>query len=335
MPARRLPLLLLLCLAVALTALPAGALPQRTLLPFGENPWLERQVLNIAHRGGDLEFPENTLYAFHRALEAGADVLEMDLYATADGEVIVLHDATVDRTTDGTGRADELTLAEVQSLDAAHWFVPGRRQARDAAPEAYVYRGIATGAVEPPEGFAAEDFRIPTLREVLEAFPDALLNLELKDGLPTARPFHQQVADLLAEFDRSDDVIVASFIDTYIEPFKLVAPHVPTAMGTLQAAVFKVSTLGGVPGLPNPRYQALQVPTDLVIEVTDEDFVAGAHRNGLAVHVWTINDRETMERLLDLGVDGIMTDRPSLLHELLVERGLAEPRPVEDEDEAA
>jgi glycerophosphoryl diester phosphodiesterase len=310
----------LLAVAVPGAALPLAAPPS----PLGDNPWLERRVLNIAHRGGDLEVPENTLYGFHQALELGADVLEMDLYATADGEVVVIHDATVDRTTNGSGRVDEMTLAEVQALDAAHWYVPGRRQTRTAEPEDYVFRGIATGAVEPPEGFTASDFRVPTLREVLETFPDVWLNLELKDGAPTtAEPFDAQVAELLAEFGRTDDVVVASFIDTYIEPFKLRAPDVSTAMATGQAAVFKASTMAVAPGAPNPRYQALQVPISLNgIEVVDEDFVARAHANGLAVHVWTINDEADMAWLLDIGVDGIMTDRPSVLEALLVERGL-------------
>lgn len=323
--------LLAVALVLALSGVPAAALPasepplgdERVTAPLGDNPWLERRVLNIGHRGGVIEVPENTLFGFHDALERGVDVLEMDMYATADGEVVLIHDTTVDRTTDGSGPVEDFTLEELKALDAAHWFVPGRGTPRDAAADDYVYRGVATGEVEPPEGFEPNDFTIPTLREVLETFPDTMLVIEFKTGMPDGTAFHEEVAELLEEFDRTDDVIVASFVDTYLEPFKLIAPDVHTSTATGQAAVFWASAQGPAPGAPNPRYQALQVPITFEgLEVVNEDFVARAQANGFAVHVWTINDRETMEWLLDIGVDGIMTDRPSLLDELLAERGI-------------
>jgi glycerophosphoryl diester phosphodiesterase len=292
------------------------------------NPWLERRVLHIAHQGGEIEAPSNTLYALKTAKAKGAEVLEIDVHATADGELVVLHDATVDRTTNGTGRVDALTLAQIKALDAAHWFVPGCGTCHDRAAGEYTLRGYASGARRIPgalrkQGFTANDFRIPTLREVLAAFPDDLINIEIKNTAPQTAPYEQALAELLREFGRTDDAIVVSFTDNATEIFKLYAPEVSTAVGTAQAAAFWTSAQGPLPGAPNPRHHALQVPVELEgLTVVTPEFVQRAHANGLAVHVWTINDRPTMEWLVDIGVDGVMTDRPALLEQVLAEKGV-------------
>ncbi|NND66765.1 MAG: hypothetical protein HKN19_04175, partial [Halioglobus sp.] len=133
--------------------------------PFSKdpNPWVvgDADPLNFAHRGGVIDFPENTLYAYAEAARAGADVLEMDVYQTQDNELVIIHDDTVDRTTNGTGRVTDLTLAELRALDAAFWYIPGEGVRRDRAGEDYTFRGIATGEKPPPAGYAPEDFRIP------------------------------------------------------------------------------------------------------------------------------------------------------------------------------
>ncbi len=285
------------------------------------NPWLERRVLNIAHQGGEIEAPSNTLYALKTAKAKGAEVLEIDVHATGDGEIVVIHDDTVDRTTNGTGRVDSLTLEQVKALDAAHWFVPDCGTCHGRPAEQYALRGYATGERELPEelrAFEPADFTIPTLREVLEAFPDDLINIEIKSTAPQTAPYERALADLLAEFGRTDDTIVVSFLDHAVEAFKLHAPDVHTATATGQTAAFWATAQGPLPGAPNPRYQAMQVPMQLNgIPVVTPEFVQRAHANGLAVHVWTINDRATMESLIAMGVDGIMTDRPTLLAEVL------------------
>ena len=288
-----------------------------------DNPWLERRVWNIAHQGGENEAPSDTLYAFKTAMDKGVDMLELDVHATADGEIVVLHDATVDRTTNGTGSVDELTLAQIKALDAAHWFVPDKGTTHSADPGQYVFRGVATGVRPPPDGFTPNDFTIPTLREVLETFPEVPINIEVKNTIPNTAPYERILADLLREFGRSDDVIVVSFLDHAIELFKLWAPEIHTATATVETAIFHTSQRGPLPGLPNPRYVALQVPVTfesipgVPVRVVDAGFVADAHANGLAVHVWTINDRATMCELIGLGVDGIMTDFPTLLETIL------------------
>lgn len=299
----------------------------------GSNPWLERRVLNVAHQGGAREAPSNTLFALKTAVAAGADMLEIDVHATADGRVVAIHDTTVDRTTNRSGRVDAQTLAELKRLDAAYWFVPGCGACHDRPPDDYVLRGYATGRRTIPTGLhrrygldqplTPNDFAIPTLGEILASFPDTLITLEIKRTAPDTTPYEQDVARLLRAFGRSDDVIVVSFSDLAIEKFKLHAPEVHTAPAAGQTAAFSASSRGAAPGAPNPRYRALQVPITVEgVRVVTRDFVADAHANGLAVHVWTVNDPAVMRRLVAIGVDGIMTDRPTVLEQVLAAEGV-------------
>jgi glycerophosphoryl diester phosphodiesterase len=307
-----------LLVAAAMAAVPPAAANADGLTA---NPWPARRILNIAHQGGEIEAPSNTLFAFKTAVEKGSDVVELDVHATADRELVVVHDATVDRTTDGQGRVDAMTLEQIKALDAAHWFVPRCGTCHGLPPSRYAYRGFATGDRPIPRRLAAfepNDFRIPTLREVLEEFPEVLINIEIKATAPETAPYEEELAALLREFDRTTDTIVVSFMDHAVERFKVFAPEVSTAPGTGQTGAFWASSQGPLPGAPNPRYHALQVPIEFNgLRVVTEDFVSDAHANGFAVHVWTINDRATMEWLLDIGADGIMTDRPTLLEKVL------------------
>lgn len=296
-------------------------------LPTADNPWLARSPISFAHRGGVREFPENTLFAYHRAAAAGSDVLEMDVYQTADDELVILHDLTVDRTTDGSGDVGDFTLAELKALDAAYWFVPGEGTTRDADPEDYIYRGIATGDKPPAPGFTANDFRIPTLDEALARFPDALINVELKPDADDTGNYEGNVARLLRDFGRFDDVMVASFVDTAAALFKLQGACISTSVPLAEAAAVTLASKGPLPMIPPPGHQAFQVPMDtssvsqipdaLQIEVVTQDFIDDVHAAGLAVHVWTIDDCPTMVKLLEMGVDGIMTDRPLRLQQVL------------------
>ena len=301
-------------LVAASVAVPAGA-------QDAANEWLERRVLNIAHQGGEIEAPSNTLFAFKTAKDKGADVLELDVHATSDGELVVIHDATVDRTTNGTGRVDSMTLEEIKELDAAHWFVPDCGTCHDEADGSYAYRGFATGEVPIPRSlgkFEPNDFKIPSLREVLDEFPEEMINIEIKSTAPETMPYEDKLAALLAEYGRTTDTIVVSFLDHAVEIFKALAPEVNTATGTAETGGFWATTQGPLPGLPSIHHQALQVPIVFNgVTVVTEEFVQEAHANGLAVHVWTINDRSEMEWLVEIGVDGIMTDRPTLLEDVL------------------
>jgi glycerophosphoryl diester phosphodiesterase len=299
-----------------LLAMPGAAFAQLVT----ENPWLEGRPLNIAHQGGEIEAPSDTLYAFKTAKRKGADVIETDVHLTADGRVVVLHDETVDRTTNGSGSVEQMTLDQVKRLDAAYWFIEGEGTVHDASRPArdFTWRGVATGERPPPERFEPNDFKIPTLDEVLAAFPHTRLNIELKPTTIMSGRLESAVAALLARHGRSDDVIVASFNDSQVELFKALAPEVHTAPGTGQVAAFWASSQGPGTGTPNPQHVALQVPeTFNGLTVVSPDFIADAHANNLAVHVWTVNDADDMRRLLDWGVNGIMTDRPTLLERVL------------------
>ena len=292
------------------------------------NPWLVNgsDPLNFAHRGGVTDFPENTLYAYAEAALAGADVLEMDVYQTRDNELVILHDLDVDRTTNGQGNVVDLTLAELRALDAAYWFVPGVGTPHDRPVEDYIFRGIATGDKAPPPGYSAEDFGIPTLEEALSRFPHKLLNLELKPDDGTGN-YEQQMADLLQAYGRYTDIIAASFVDAAANKFKAIAPCVFTSVPLDQATLLILGSQGDGVIPPVPEHvtwqvppdtsQVSQVPDDFFLEVVTPDFIADSHAANLAVQVWTINSCEEMLRMIDLGVDGIMTDQPLLLESIL------------------
>ena len=301
-------------------------------MPFTKtpNPWRRNgeDPLNFAHRGGVIDFPENTLYAYAEAALAGADVLEMDVYQTRDNELVVIHDLDVDRTTNGTGDIVDLTLAELRALDAAYWFVPGEGTPRDRPASAYAFRGIATGDKPPPPGYSPEDFRIPTLEEALARFPNNLINLELKPDLDGAGNYEEQMATLLKRYGRFTDVIAVSFVDAAANNFKAEAPCVYTAVPLDQGTSIVLAGLGDGVFPDVPEHITFQVPPDtsqigpqnpdnFFLEIVTPDFISDSHAVNLAVHVWTINSCEEMLRLMDLGVDGIMTDRPILLESLL------------------
>ena len=282
--------------------------------PAPANPWLGRRVIAYAHQGGAWEAPSSTLFAIRRALDLGATGIELDVHATADGHLVVCHDGTVDRTTDGRGSIHALTLAEVRSLDNAYWFAPGADVSPGLEPDAYPYRGRA------PDD---HDFAVATLDEVLDLLDDhprVALNLDIKATAPAVEPYEERLAAALAGHDHRDRVIVASFLDIATDAFRRWAPDVATSAGTLAVAGFWRALAQGE-AVPAMGHVALQVPAVYGDQVlVDERFVVAAHEHGLAVHVWTINDEEEMVRLVDLGVDGIISDRPTPLVGLLRQR---------------
>ncbi len=280
----------------------------------GTSVWLERRVIAYAHQGGAWESPSSTLHAIAHALEAGATGIELDVHATADGELVVCHDATVDRTTAGQGTIASFTLAELRQMDFSYWWIAGADVTPGRPPGEYPFRGRAP---------ADPLFGIATLREVLERFPGIVLNLDIKQTAPVVAPYEESLARLLAEFDRTDDVIVASFLDSATDAFRGFAPSVPTSAGTMATAEAWRAVQAGedLPEIPAIAYQVPERQGDLV--VVDEPFVVAAHRAGTAVHVWTVNDTESMGRLLDLGVDGIISDVPTTLCGVMGSRGVA------------
>ena len=343
---RRITVILLgLILSVA-----AGAASASAVAP-DPNPWLTKRFLNIAHQGGEDEAPSSTMFAFKSAVaERGADMLELDVQLTSDGKLVVIHDDTVTRTTNGpTERPDsqvrDMTLAEVQALDAAYWFRPGSySHDADIPAEEFIYRGIRTGDRPPPAGYTAEDFRIPTLTEVLDTFPNTPINIEIKqpkacegdlecDSAPLGIPTAEALAALLDEpaYSSRTDLIVVSFSDLLIGAFNQMdaAPKVALAAGVAGVASY-VAT--GVPPLPDvaafqvpPDQNGLAVPEMLLQGPTGRD----AHADGYAVHVWPNgaepDGEESYARLIELGIDGYMSSQPGRLHAFLCANEI--PRP--------
>ncbi|MGO9559660.1 MAG: glycerophosphodiester phosphodiesterase [Acidimicrobiales bacterium] len=281
-----------------------------------DNPWLSRRVIAYAHQGGAREAPSSTLCAIAHAIELGAPAIELDVHATADRKIVVCHDPTLERTTNVAGEICSRTLAELMELDNSYWFVQGEDVQTGCPEESYIYRGRAP---------ADHRYGIASLEEILEQFPGAILNLDIKRTAPEIEPYEDVLAELLRAYERLDDVIVASFNDGATESFSRYAPEIPTSAGTAATADFFRSARAGEPAPESvARHVALQVPATFgEITVVDEQFVEAAHRGGLAVHVWTIDDRPEMERLLDLDVDGIISDSPSVLVPLLEEREIA------------
>jgi glycerophosphoryl diester phosphodiesterase len=265
--------------------------------PASERPFFardQRQPLVMAHRGGKGLWPENTLYAFEQAVAIGVDVLEMDVHSTVDGVLVIMHDGTVDRTTDGAGPVQSLTLEELKALDAGYNWSPDNGGT-------FPYRG---------QGIA-----VPTVEEVFATFPTTPLNIEIKQAEPSiAASFCQ----LIRDHGLMDKVLVASFHQETIKEFRRECPEVATSTGESEVvALFALSRLL-LEATVSPVAQAVQVPEYRSgLHVLTPRFVDAAHNRNLQVHAWTINDVDDMQRLIDLGVDGIITDYPDRLMDLL------------------
>jgi glycerophosphoryl diester phosphodiesterase len=278
------------------------------------NAWLERRVVAFAHQGGSFEGPSSTLWAIERALANGASAIELDVHATKDRRIVVCHDESIDRTTNHHGLIADLTLAQLNEMDNAFWFIPGDTVTHGRDDDEYHLRGQAP---------SDRSLGIATLEEVSEAFPGVQLNLDIKQSDPDVEPYEELLATELARLERLESVIVASFHDVAIQRFRSFAPGVATSAATNEMVAFYLSMIEGSAPVVAPVV-AFQVPSKVQeVEVITEQFVETAHAAGVAVHVWTINDVPEMQTLLDRGVDGIVSDRPTMLASLLEERGCA------------
>lgn len=250
------------------------------------NLLLSDQHLNIAHRGGGKLRPEATLPAFEHALSVGADVIEFDVHASSDGIVVVIHDDTVDRTTDGSGTVADMSFAELRMLDAGYEFTPDGGQT-------FPYRGMG--------------IQIPTLDEVLEAFPDQYYLIEIKQYEPSIVPNVLAILEAHAVLDR---VVLASFQQVTIDAVRAANPELFTSMTLAEMVEFYGA-------IEQPGYQPPALFVQAPWDVVDQPLVDFAHSLGLKVQPWTINTEPLMLDLIALGVDGIMTDDPALLEATL------------------
>lgn len=254
----------------------------------------------MAHRGASGEAPENTIPAFDLAVEQAADILEMDVHLTRDGYVVVAHDPTVDRVTDGHGAIADMTLAQLQALDAG-------------------YRFTADGGTTYP--FRGTGVQVPTLAQVLARYPQMPLNIEIKAH---SEVLVRKTRALLEEHGRLGDksVVLAAFDHGLIEIIRRIAPEVETCFSVKEIRQFLVRTWLNVPRFRSIG-RAFQVPVRRsLLRIVTARFVRVAQAAGFEVHPWTIDDEAEMHRLLDLGVDGLFTNHPALARQVLAARGM-------------
>jgi glycerophosphoryl diester phosphodiesterase len=241
------------------------------------------RVLNLAHRGAKEVTPENTLPAFERALEMGAHGIELDVQLTFDDVPVIMHNFKLDETTDGEGTIPEHTLEQLKAFDAGAHF---------------------------GEEFAGTE--IPTLAEVLEAFPEAIVNVELKSLTLNDTGLERAVIDVVREHQAEGRVIVSSFNPFCLRRMSNLASDLP--LGQLNDPELPFLLRKGVT-LWRVKRQAIHPYYTMV----DQKFVNAAHNKGRRVNAWTVNESDEMRRLIDLGVDGVITDRPDVLHSVLNE----------------
>lgn len=253
-----------------------------------------KPTLHIAHRGGALLAPENTLVAFRSAVDTWrTNMLELDVHLSKDGELMVIHDATVDRCTDGTDAIADLTVAELEKLDAG-------------------YRFTTDGKTFP---FRGQGVRIPTLREVLRAFPGLPLNLDVKNDV---RDVEHALAGVLREENALGHVTIGSEDDALADRLARAMPGA-CVFYPREALTDYVLTAkqGGIPE-PDERFAVLDMPLYLQgFRLIDPMFLEVARTQGKWVNVWVVDDPLEMRKLRMEGVGGIMTDRPDLLRQVL------------------
>lgn len=266
-------------------------------MPKPRHPFFEglEPTLHIAHRGGALLAPENTFAAFRPAVEQHkTQMLEIDVQLTSDGAVVVAHDDTVDRCTDGTGDIHDFTLAELGKLDAGHHFT-------------------ADGGRTFP--FRGQGLRIPTLREVLDAYPTLRFNIEVKRPLPGIEDAFREE---LLEARALERVCCGAMDDALAARLHAVLPEACHFYPREALTAFVMAVKTGEPVPEDPRFLVLDMPLEYQgMRLIDAELVQAVERHGKWVNVWTIDDPAEMKRLVAERVGGVMTDRPDLLRQVL------------------
>ncbi len=255
------------------------------------------RTLVIAHQGGDGVWPGDTMLAFENAVHIGADVLEMDAHITKDGHIVLMHDEEVDRTTDGAGLIEEMTLDEIKKLDAAYdWSTDEGKT--------FPYRG--------------QGIQVPTLEDVFQQFPQMRYVIEIK---LTKNPIDKPLCDLIRQYNMQDKALIGSFHDEAMKNFRATCPEVATSASRTEVRNYVLLGKVFLWGFYLPRFQTIQPPWDpeesLGIQIMTERFVRESHAKNLRVEPWTVDDPELMKLYIEWGVDGIITDRPDLLVEAL------------------
>jgi glycerophosphoryl diester phosphodiesterase len=267
--------------------------------------------LVLAHTGGEDAYPGGTIYGFAESVRAGVDILDFNVLLAADGELVVQHDLTVDRTTDGTGDVATMTSAELAALDNAYWFTPMCGTCRDQPDADYVWRGVRTGDRPAPAGYEADDFAIPTLAAVAARFPTIAFGIEIKDEGAQADAVATALAEELIRLDRVDSTVVSSFDDGALATMQRLAPGITLSPG-IEATTAWV--LNRVP-LPD-GFTILQLPPEFGgLQLLTPELIADSAAAGYPIWVWpndrTLENEASYRQFLDAGVAGLNINQPA------------------------
>ena len=289
-------LLILGAIYIFLNILPVHHVEAHPFFENGDKP------LVVAHQGGEHLRPSNTMIAFEHAKELGVDVIETDIHISKDGYLVAIHDPTVNRTTDGSGKVVDFNLDELKQLDAGYYFEKNGK---------HPYRN--------------QGIQLVTIEELFQRFPDMRFILEIKNTNPSEKidPLINRLVHLIDTYGMRQKVLIGSFDQEVVEQFRSQAgPGIVTSGGRGEVTKFVILNKFFLKNFYRPQVEALQIPqSESGFDLTTKSIVEGAERIGMNLHYWTINDPDDMRRLIENGADGIITDRPDLLIEILNQLG--------------
>jgi glycerophosphoryl diester phosphodiesterase len=289
--------------AATTTAAPAPPATVEDLLHLG-------RPIVLAHTGGEDEFPASTMFAFGESMKASVDMLDLNVQLSHDGVLVVHHDDSVEGATNGTGKVADLDYAAIRALDDAYWFTADC-VCKDKPASDYLYRGMRTGGQPPPAGYTADDFAVPTLRELIARYPDVPLNIEVKGtGEPAVAAARELISEL-TELGRLQATVISSFDDQVVDAVRAMAPSIKISPGLSVASGWVLS------GTPLPAGERiLQLPPRYEgVEVLTPDVIARSHAAGYVIWVWpddrSLENASGYASLLAEGMDGLNINFPA------------------------
>ncbi|MBN2402895.1 MAG: glycerophosphodiester phosphodiesterase [Spirochaetes bacterium] len=249
----------------------------------------------FAHRGASKEFPENTLPAFERAVELGVDYIELDVRFTRDKRFALIHDETIDRVTEGSGRVSDYSMDELKKFDAGYSFTSDRGTT-------YPFRG--------------KGIMLMSLDELLEAFPEQKIDIDIKDKNPGQI---KHLVEIIDKYNAYDRVVAASKHYVNLKALRKMCPQIPTGFSLFEMMwIFFLYKCGLLFLDMTFKGNMLQLPEYYAqFKLITGSFIKELHKKGIDLHVWTVNREQDMRRLIDIGVGGIMSDDPALLCKVL------------------
>jgi len=287
---------------------PTLVTPQATTV--AETLALGRPVI-MAHASGEIIHPHSSPYGYAEAVNVGVDILDFDVQLTKDGVLVVQHDLDVDAGTDGSGNVIDMTYDQILALDNAYWFTKNCT-CKDKPETDYIFRGVRTGKVAPPSGYAPEDFIIPKFIDIATKYPKHMLNIEIKDVFPNAVPAAKELARILDEIGANDRAVVTSFDDKVIDEFRKIAPTVELSPGRANLVAWFVNNVPIPYGM-----RILQIPTaePAVKFELNAEVIARARADGYILWIWPSESKwentAGYTELLRLKVDGIDAANPT------------------------